>query len=294
LKAKSLVVAALLLLAYQSWLNWARPLGNQTLTFGQSNMIRAQRYVHDFHDPKVMFCGSSLTYALEHFLIQRDPREVGCLALIALGALDGLEMVERTGARPTLLMLEMNHLNRKPDRAFLDELFRPGMVQLRGKFSALRHGYQPANLLIPWQERGFQPEEPPQFGVAEPKDTACPAPSPVPARRPPQEVEEVSQAAIDMLPGLRLRTEKLRQLGVRVGFYEVPEHIDVTRSLAMQRLRDALKITFPEHQYGRLIRDPDTVYYTDRDGEHLNREDASAFAHFLLAQTRLRLAQGHP
>lgn len=289
-KAKSLSVAFGLLLTYQAWLNWARPRGTETLTFSQGNFVRAQRFVHERRNYQILFCGSSLTFACERFMVREDSDEIGCLALVALGARDGLEMIERTGKRPRLLLLEINHFDRAPNRVFLEELLRPGVYHLRGTFSALRHGYQPGNLLIPWLQRGCRPEPAPVPQEPLPRAPEDEIPPTEPSRRSPAEVEEVFRAGIRELPGLYQRTEKLRAAGVRIGFYEIPEHPDVRGSAAMQKLRDAVSAQFPEADYGALIRDTQNVYYTD--SEHLRDRDGRAFAYFLLQQARARLATG--
>jgi len=290
LKTKALLTTLVVLALYQAWLNWAQPYGTNSITFCSGNLIRAQRFVFGFHDHKVLYCGSSLSWPMHDYLVQRDEREVECMALVALGALDGVHMVEQTGAAPKLLLLEINHLEREPNKDFQKDLFFPILHQARLRCPALRHGFQPANVLLTWQERGYKPDVRPEPQEAHPRDPSWPPVPQVPANRKPEEVVETCDTIIKSLPALKERLDKLRARGIVIGFYEVPEHPDVTNSAAMQNLRNAIRATFPEDQYGPLLRDDREKYSVCGDGEHLGQDDACVFAYFLLEQARLRLA----
>lgn len=293
MKTKALIMAILLLLGYEAWLKWAQPFGGETLTFSQGNFIRAQQFVHGFKNHKVLYCGSSLSWPMTAYLTQQDPKEVCCLGFVGFGARDGLEIVERSGARPGLIMLEMNHLERRPEKAFHKDLFNPLLHFARNHFSALRHGFQPATMLVVGHERGFKVDTAPNPQEARPRLPEDPIPEPVEAHREPAEVEKTSQEIVEALTDVRTQVERLESRGIVFGFYEVPEHPDVTASPALQRVRDALKEAFPEREYGALVRDPVTKYYICGDGEHLQQEDAGAFAYFLLEEARLRLRREH-
>lgn len=290
MKTKTLLTAAIVLALYQAWLNWLQPYGTNSITFCSGNLIRAQRFVFGFHDHKVLYCGSSLTWPMHEYLIQSDEKEVECMALVALGALDGVHMVEQTGATPKLMLLEINHLERQPDKLFQKDLFSPILYHARLRCTALRHGYQPANVLLTWKERDYKPDVRPEPQEARPRDPSWPPAPPVAANRRPEEVVETCDTIIKSLPALKQRLDKLRARGIAIGFYEAPEHPDVTNSEAMQNLRNAVRATFPESEYGPLLRDGKEKYSVSADGEHLDQNDACVFAYFLLEQARLRLA----
>jgi hypothetical protein len=277
---KSILGALLLLIAYEANLRLWPPRGNQTLTYSQGNLIRAQRQIYGAHSGKVMFLGSSLTVTLEPYL-QRG--NASCLALAGMGVRDGLRILEHMHSRPPLLMIEINRLQRQPNQEFLQSLLASPFFEMRGASRALRHEYQPANLFVPWLEQTFQlaPRE------------LDPDPSPRPRRRLPPQLNNLSRTleqhqreiedGLRDLPGWSPSLQELRGQGVPIAFYEIPEVAAHTQSSAAEQLRQQLRGTFPSPLFGWVPLDRSDSYYT-YDGQHLCDDDAYAYARYLLGQ----------
>lgn len=282
---KSVITCVALFLAYQTWIDWARPVGNHTLRglhdmiFIDGNIIRAQRFLHGQHDQKIIFVGSSITQIMEPFLNQPD---VACLGLPGLGSSDGLDLIEHSGARPKLIMIEINLLQREPSPELLKEAMEPHLFWFHEKFSASRHEFQPANLIVPRIEAGLRKE-------------SLKGPQAKPARPLPPEhkhdeeggtgrldaIEPDVASAIERLPQVKLQIDRM---GAAVAFYQLPEDPKVSHSSAMGRLRKEVETCF-----GQPVFFDAGQNYCVPDGMHMYEEDASAYAHLLLQYARQRL-----
>ena len=285
---KSFATAGLLLVLYQVWLWWAQPIGEHTLRglhnmiFADGNIIRAQRYIHGRHDQPIVFVGSSLTATLEPYL--SDP-DTACLGMPGMSAMDGLLVIERSGAHPKLVMIEANLLQRNPSKDLLDEVMQPGFFWLHDHFSATLHEFQPANLLVPRLDAARRGER------LQPRPVI--AAHPLPEGHTHQQNDNKGrydglnidvEDSIAHLPEVFRLAQRLR---APIGLYLLPEHQDVNRSPEMARLRQAVEDCF---QLPVLVH-PDQQMCTI-DGQHLAEEDACACADFLLQYARKRVKDG--
>lgn len=287
--ARSLAIALALLLSYQGWLSSARPVGGHTLrglhdmVFCDGNIIRAQRFLHERNDHSIVFVGTSLTTILEPYMRFYD--DVACLGMPGMGAFDGLAVLERSQARPRLVMIEINMLQRGLNHELMEEAMHPRLFWLNRRVMASRHEYQPANLLVPRLEAAWRGAK------------VAPPPTLRPQPLPPDHQHFVAENrgrldclntdvenALNNLPKLQ---EQLQRLGLPVGLYQLPEHGEINRSPFMKQLRDTISTRLKEPVWVPPIDD-----YCTSDGEHLCDEDASDCALHLLEYAHRRSTAG--
>lgn len=287
---RSFATTVILLSLYQAWLWWAQPIGEHTLRglhnmiFADGNIIRAQRYIHGRHDQPIVFVGTSLTATLEPYL--SDP-DVACLGMPGMSAVDGLLVIERSGAHPQLVMIEVNLLHREPSKDLHDEVMQPGFFWLHQRFSATLHEYQPANLLVPRLDAARRGEllQPRPVLPAHPL-TAGHIHQPSYTRGRYDMLQHDVERSIAKLPEVYQLAQRLK---VPLGLYLLPEHRDINRAPALKQLCEAAEKCFQQP----VVICPDDQMCT-ADGQHLAEEDASACAYLLLQYARKRVAAGHP
>lgn len=274
---KSFLTAFLLFAAYQVLLWVVQPVGNHTLRglqgmiFADGNIIRAERYLYGTQQDSPVLLGSSLTQVLESSLPEPD---IFSLAMPGMGVYDGLAVLERARSHPRLVLVEINMLQREPNKELLAEILSPELSWLRRYCSAARQEYQPANLFVPRLEaatRGSWVKPPERFTAQPLASDHHHQPGSDHGRI--DAVEEDVDDAIRLLPELEAR---LKRIGSPVAFYQLPEYPEVTRSPALRRLREEIEKRFGEPVYMF----PDTDYCTS-DGAHLIFGDAFACSYYL-------------
>lgn len=248
------------------------------MTTISGNLIRAQRYLHGARQQSIVFVGSSLTQVMEPYLNQPD---VACLGLPGMGPVDGLNLIAGGGARPKLVMIEINLIHRIPSQELAEEALQPHLFWLHDQFSATRHEFQPSNLFLPWLEGTSRQR--PASGLARPLPPGH-RHQPSNDRNRADWVHDDVRIAFEQMPRILSSIERVQ---APVGFYQLNEHPDITRAPALKKLRDLLS----NHFHQEVLVELDEPYCT-RDGAHMCEEDASAVAFKLLRQARARLARG--
>lgn len=287
---KSFATTVILLSLYQAWLWWAQPIGETTLRgrhnmiYVDGNIIRAQRFIHGRHDQPIVFVGTSLTATLEPYL--SDP-DVACLGMPGMGAMDGLMVIEGSGAHPQLVMIEVNHLQRGPSEELHEEVMQPGLFWLHDRFSATLHEYQPANLLVPRLDAARRGERflPRPVLAAHPLSAGH-------FHHPGDNRGRYDWLGLDVENSIERLPEVYqlaKRLNVPLGLYLLPEHRDVNRAPEIKRLCEAAEKCFQQP----VVMCPDDQMCTS-DGQHLAEEDASACAYTLLQYARKRVGSAHP
>lgn len=272
---RSIAVAAILLALYQGWISWARPMPESAVNFSLDSVILAQDFLHGRHDQPIVILGSSITFKLEPYMRRPD---IASLVFIGKGPSEGLTLLERCGAHPKVILVELNHIGRRPDEAFLEAVLTPELYWLQDLVPATTYCYQPANLLVPWIHSKIEGQE------IHYKDETREAAPMRPGLQPPssegvgyRNSENMTGELKDFHAQLPVTVERIRKLGARPIAFEVPERQDVFNSPEFEDMRQSAAKEFGSPVW----LDRSQRYYT-QDGEHLEPDYASAYAYFLL------------
>jgi hypothetical protein len=245
---------------------------------GDTNMIRAQDYLAH-PDSDIVLVGSSLTFRLPLQVL--GPR-IANLAMAGGAPATGLALVDRAGAHPKLVLVEVNLLSRGPDLGQVQSLLRFPERQLRASLRAFHTGYDPVNLV----ERGIQsllhksdedlvpPLDAIRKLIAGEQQIMSHPPNGDSLR------QNLAQAA-SMVSALQVR-------GVHVGFFEMPIDPSLTDSPAEKALRQAVMRRFPPGRFCWLHLSVRNGAHT-LDGIHLMSGDANQVAHQFVEQSGICL-----
>jgi hypothetical protein len=265
----------------------------------QENLILQQQYVYERNDSEVVIVGSSLASVLSpHHL----PDTCFNLALKGYSLYDGLEIIQRSGTRPKLVLVETNWLDRNPTGDVTQRLFLPGMYSLRKHLTTLRDGYRPLDIImrplalnlfrffsgeptvwlrtpssqdpsLPGRQSRSGPDDDPRqrrlirrqmFAVGlELYNLACP--------------EKILNGLVSKLKGY---LQDLEANKTRVVFFEMPMDMAWYNSDKLRAIRDVLARDFPPGRYDYLP-SPDWKDFTTTDGLHLDRESAEEYTLYL-------------
>ena len=266
------VTAALVFTAYAAFVQFApftvRAVQNQVDT----NMMRAQNFLASA--PDTVLVGSSLTFRLPTALLEPQVSNIG---MVGGSSLTGLAIVEGSGQRPRLVLIESNLLERPLDRQSVEAQLRFPERFLRRHLRVFRTGYDPANLiwhglttlthqtdadiaLTPQAARAFYVEQqqlkshPPEAGNF--------------------------QAHLHQTAAL---VAALEARGVKIGFFELPIDPGLMNSPADTAIRRDVGRAFPPGRYCWLkLQVPGGAHTLD--GVHLTAEDSATVARQILAQ----------
>jgi len=248
-----------------------------TITAGQTqddtNLIRAQEFVAQ-PDRDSVLVGSSLTFRLP---AQALGTHIANLAFAGGGPATGLALVRDSGARPALVLVEINLLLRGPDQAMIESLTRFPERQLRKHLRVFRTGYDPVNWL--WRGAMFllhrtEVEPPPSARVVHQLTQA--------------QWREKSEP-----PDLQTLRRNLAQVssmvaflqagGTKVGFFEMPVDPSLIDTPADAEVRREALRAFPPSRFCWLkLGVPGGAHTVD--GIHLTAGDAVLVAHEISQQ----------
>ncbi len=290
----SLVLCALMIAAYDALVRRGLPVEAGPDSQWSANTVWAQRYLYDDQGPyRVVIVGTSLAQRIRNAWL---PPQTINIAMSGQSSFDGLEIVDRSGKRPDLLLIESNVLYKTEDEAFLDGLFNPALFRVRAWLPSLREAYRPIPELKALLETVLEPatKEAPRH----PPDDRPSASRPEGNGRPPVAVDRRRavvtetlrrhQAAyarpIDgglltaRLARLREIVDRLERRGTRIVFFEMPTHPTLCASPRLRGIRQAVQQAFPSHPY---LRDRHCERYSVTDGLHLGTRSASLFGKLL-------------
>jgi hypothetical protein len=266
--------AALTFLAYATFVQFAPFTVTQVQDQVATNMMRAQNFLAT--RPRTVLVGSSLTFRLPPPLL--GP-EVSNLGLVGGSPLTGLSLVEGSGERPALVLVEINLIGRPLDEDAVHDQLRFPEHFLRKYFRVFRTGYDPANLswralthfthqidvepvLSPQAAREFYLEQ--QRLKSRPPDAAA------------------FHANLEQAGKL---VAALQAKGIRVGFFEMPIDPGLTNSPADTAIRRNVAQAFPPGRYCWLhFTIPGGAHTVD--GVHLTTGDAAVIARQILDEQR--------
>jgi hypothetical protein len=296
----SLLVTVVLLVMYQILLPSLSRKFSMSPNGHRDNIRRAEEYCYKRSTASRVVVGSSLAGEL-------DPNELGPsyynLAFGAGTALTGLEVIHRSGARPELVLIEVNIFDKAEDDTLLNHLFSP-LGAVRKNLSLLWDENRPVNFVVGIPEAAVRKvrklldrrstqrvaTDPHKRGELSQHDPALFAQVVELARsdleHPPRE-----EALLEQLQKIEEAVKGLEKQGCHCVFFEMPIEPLLVASPHCTAIRNAAKRHFPPEQYSWIVPDSEFTYHT-KDGTHLTRTCAQHFATHLAEQAqRIRSLQ---
>ena len=266
------ITAALSFTAYAAFVQFAPFTVPVVQNQVDTNMMRAQNFLRA--RPQTVLVGSSLTFRLPPALLEPQVSNIG---MVGGSSLTGLAIVDGSGQRPRLVLVETNLLERPLDQPTIDSQLRFPERFLRDHLRVFRTGYDPANLL--WfglttlthqvnAEFVVTPEAARAFLAEQRKYKSHPPDSATFHQR-------LNQAAA--------LVASLEAKGIKVGFFELPIDKALANSPADTFIRREVAKAFPPGRYCWLDLGVQAGAHT-LDGVHLTTPDAAIVARKVLAQ----------
>lgn len=237
-----------------------------------TNMMRAQNFLAG--NAHTVLVGTSLTFRLPPDLLEPQVANIG---MVGGSSLTGLAIVDGSGKRPKLVLIESNLLERPLDKKAVQAQLRFPERFLREHLRVFRTGYDPANLL--WRaliyfthhvDVPMTPQAARHFYDGQ-RDFKS---------RPPE--------TVNFQNNLKLTAALIASLeakGVRVGFFEMPIDPGLMNSPADTAIRRDVRRAFPPGRYCWLdLQIPGGAHTLD--GVHLTDGDAVLMARQVLAQQK--------
>ncbi len=263
-----------------------------------ANTVWAQRYLYDEQGPsRIVIVGTSLAQRIRNAWL---PRQTINIAMSGQSSFDGLEIIDRSGKRPDLVLIETNVLYKDADQGFLDGLFNPALFRIRAWLPSLREEHRPIPEFKTWLGRTLKAVHSPGGPAKDgPKTNGNEAVRRVGAdtarggrddRRRAVAVEALrrhQKAYARPIDGtvIQARLGRLREIvgrlerrGTRIVFFEMPTHPSLCESPRLRGIREAVQRAFPGHAY---LRDRHCERYRVTDGLHLDTPSAALFGRLL-------------
>lgn len=255
----------------------------------RANYLNAQEYIHHPKSDLNVMVGSSMANELSHEILGSDYAK---LTFPAGGPFTGLEIIEKTGKRPPLVLIETNTLLKEVDEPMLADVLSPWRRQLREFSPIFKEANRPSNFQIGLLD-----------GVAgklrKPQETAVSVPdAPLPSKPVDPAVLEammdVHRGHLKKTPDPKILAAKVQRLGELVDrltaagskcvFFELPIHPSLAGLAQPVAIREAMASRFPKDRYHWVEFDSNQEYPTS-DGIHLTRPVADEVTRKILAES---------
>jgi len=261
----------------------------------QSNVVKAQRYVHqDESDLKMVIVGSSLAANLEKHIGEG----VKSIALGGGSSKTGLEIIKRSKSKPRIVLVEINYtITRKIDSELLDSLYHPIFYWMRQYLPMLREEYRPISVFIDsLKSRSKQNQKlmsrealdslegrnlTPELSQKSIQTAVDNKSKPLSEK----DAETIKQEA-DLMKNQIAEIKK--HTGAKVVLFDIPFESRVNAALGVKQFRELAKKLFPPDRFEWLPPPKEREWRTN-DGIHLIRSDARDFAEFVRDNTILDL-----
>lgn len=252
----------------------------------QNNIVKAQRYVYDDSDLKIVMVGSSLSANLR---VADIGKGVKSIALGGGSSQTGLEIVKKSNSNPPIILVEINDtIIRTIDRDLVESLYNPVFYWMRQYLPILREEYRPVSVLIHSLKKGSKQN---QKATKEALDS-------LEARNlTPELSRKAIQTTIDIQsqPLSKKDVEDIKKeagvirsqiaeinknSGAKIILFDIPQESRVDAAMRRKQVRELTKKLFPPDRFEWLPPPPPREWRTN-DGIHLIRSDARDFAKFL-------------
>ena len=260
----------------------------------QSNVVKAQRYVHqDESDLKMVIVGSSLAANLN---VKDIGDGVKSIAFGGGSSKTGLEIIKRSKSKPRIVLVEINDtITRKIDSELIDSLYHPIFYWMRQYLPMLREEYRPISVFIDslksrskqnqklmtrealdsLEGRNLTPELS-QKSIQKAVDNESKPLSEKDARTMKQEADLMKNQIAEIK----------KNTGAKVVLFDIPLESRVNTAVRVKQVRELAKKLFPPDRFEWLPPPKEREWRTN-DGIHLIRSDARDFADFLRDNTIL-------
>lgn len=249
------------------------------------NAIVAERYLLAADKKRTVIVGSSVATGLppEGF----RPDDVATLFMPGNGAMTGIETILRSGARPQVVLVEVDFADRGVDEELISHLFDPAAIALRRAMPMFQDENNLLNLLV--------------------KASISHHPHNTVADRPQVSVAEwrnVIRSRIDyyvagfghpynlnqtLLRRLKTQVEELEARGTRVVFFFDPLDQEIAAAPEIREWRQAVQSAFPDHQFIPAADRPLHLM----DGIHFFGYAGVQYFEYLLGEADAELDDGH-
>jgi len=266
-------VAALVFTAYAALVQFMPLRIERGQDQGDTNRMRAENYLASPGEATVLV-GSSLTYRLPPAILGPD---IANLAMAGGAPATGLALIDQSGERPKLVLVEINLLDRAADLAAVHSLVAFPERQLRGALRALRAGYDPVNVA----ERGLQAL------LHKADEDLVPPPDAIRQLIAGQQQVMAHPPDAGVLRGRLAETmamvSTLQARGIRVGFFEMPIDPSLRDLPAAKMVRQAVRQRFLPGHFCWLNLSIAGALHT-LDGIHLMSDDSVLVARQVVDQ----------
>ncbi len=261
-----------------------RPAIHQAQNQWVMNAIRAERFVYAEKQVPVLVVGSSLAARLAGGSLGA---KIHNMSFSGGSALTGLGIVHRAQARPSLVLIESNVLDRFGDEEFIARLYHPFFYPVKRHIRALRSEYQPINLFTTAMSSLYKS----RTGLLDAPQTVDPKAlkSNIQIHQTKEDAFELKSAFLKNVDDLKAIIDDLTGQGVRVAFFELPTNQVLASGHRSRSMRTHLKKIFPENRFDWIDFDAIREDIRTTDGIHLVREDAHRAATILRQQVGVLL-----
>jgi hypothetical protein len=234
------------------------------------NYAVSERFIYGEGEYPAVIVGTSLAARLRQEQLGSD---VYNLAFANGSVLAGLHIILKSGRLPKTIFIETNLAEHELDESMLDNLFMPGLWQIKRQVVALQYTYQPVNLLL--SALNGNPEKSRAQPLAD-------TPNPRILKQFLQRTLKDNNSADgleskDELTELKTLITQLKSRGVRIVFFEMPVHPDLLSSPKYAGRRQILQALFPDDEFHFLSPAAASAYLTS-DGAHLLPKSACRFS----------------
>lgn len=252
----------------------------------RANYLNAQEYIHHPTQNLNVMVGSSMANVLSH---DAFGPEYAKLTFPAGGPFTGLEIIEQTGKRPPVILIETNTLLKEIDEPMLADVLSPWRRQLREISPIFKEANRPSNFQIGLLDGvAGKFRESPSLPPGEPMASGKPVDPTVL-----ETMMKVHRGHLEKTPNAKDLSAKVDRLGELVDrftaagskcvFFELPIHPSLAGLAQPVAIRNAMTARFPADQYRWVKFDPTQDYQTS-DGIHLTRSVADEVTRKIIAE----------
>jgi hypothetical protein len=284
---RSIITALVLLLIY----HFALPHLSRAYYWipGQqrANYLNAQEYIHHSAQDLNVMVGSSMANELSQEVLGSNYAK---LTFPAGGPFTGLEIIDQTGKKPPVILIETNTLLKDVDEPMLADVLSPWRRKLREVSPIFKEANRPSNFQIGMLDglasKFRKPQATPQGGTTaevKPVDSAVL-----------DAMMEVHRGHLKKAPDEKVLATKIQRMGELVDrftavgckcvFFELPVHPSLAALAQPVAIRNAMAARFPADRY-RWVRFDSTRDYQTSDGIHLVRPVADELTRKIIAES---------
>ncbi len=276
---KSIIIAVVLLLAYEAFIRFMPVQWDTSQNDKSANIINAQNFIYNVSGKAIqndtVIVGSSISRKLVTEMLGKNFVN---LAFNAWSSYDGLQIIKRTGKKPACLLMEMNVVGNQTLQQDIVNSLSPLSYYPNTVFKSFQLQNQPVGLFV--------------GAVKEQLKAKMEA-----MRMKKRENQELynynlkleKDKLINVLPDtvltarftvLKTMVDELKKENIDVVFFEVPFDAELENTPTLLANRKYFQQYFPNTEY-KYIALPPVNDYVYSDGIHLSVQSAPVFTNYL-------------